>query len=257
MSCAGSIARTRSKSGPCRHCCRPRRVRGRTAPARASPFQRARYLVAQPPRREGGFRSRPPPRVAAEEAQGPELAMTRLNEGAGCGLQPFAGPRASIRACVAPRAGRGRAEWLREAGACAMLGSCPRSTASIRSGVQCWFDFARATLGDEAGLLPPALEALLSWSNHFRCAATFANYLGHVKLACLLVGASRAVFKHEAVGRAKTAIAKRQLFDPRRKLFFAAACRRGVSCACGAKASPGCVREAFDPVIRFPLARTI
>ena len=90
----------------------------------------------------------------------------------------------------------------------------------MRSGVQCWVDFARATLGDEAGLLPPALEALLAWSNHFRCAATFANYLGHVKLACLLVGASMAVLKHEAVGRAKTAIAERQLFNPRRKLVL-------------------------------------
>ena len=179
-----------------------------------------RQASGQPQRCASEARSRSPPQVAASAVQAPAVALTRLSAGAACPIQPFAGPRQSVRAFVAPRSAGGRAEWLREASACAILGSCPRSTASIRSGIRCWVEFASKNLGDAAGLLPPALEALLAWSLHFRCAATFANYLGHVKVACLLVGASTDVFKREALGRAKSAIAKRQLFSPRRKLFL-------------------------------------
>eukprot|EP00973_Karenia_brevis_P002444 329901-Karenia_brevis.AAC.1 len=37
-------------------------------------------------------------------------------------------------------------------------------------------------------IFPPSLRALLAWSTMFRCAATFQNYVGYVRTACLLAG---------------------------------------------------------------------
>ena len=53
-----------------------------------------------------------------------------------------------------------------------------------------------------------------------RCGKTFTNYLGYARVGCLLVGAPDEVFNSKALQRAKCAIAKRQSFIPRRRLFL-------------------------------------
>ena len=127
---------------------------------------------------------------------------------------------------------------------CASLPGCgcgvvPRSIESTKSGLRSWIAFATEILGVDRGrVLPPKLDGLLAWSRQFRrvgvcmtgrvglrrvrcisCAATFSNYLGHVRTGCLLVGVSDAVFDETAVKRAKSSIVKRAIWEPRPKRF--------------------------------------
>ena len=50
----------------------------------------------------------------------------------------------------------------------AILGSCPRSIDSVKSGIRCWRDFATLVLQrKEANIFPPTVDELLAWSATF------------------------------------------------------------------------------------------
>ena len=55
-----------------------------------------------------------------------------------------------------------------------------------RSGIQCYIAFVRGIKGMNVVLFPPKLDWLLVWASMFRCSGTFSNYLGYVKVACLI-----------------------------------------------------------------------
>ena len=113
-----------------------------------------------------------------------------------------------------------RRTWIEGARTQALLGSCPRSIASFKSGLRCYMNFASDVLGMHGRELPPSVEGLLAWSGLFRCAETYSNYLAHVRLGCELVGASSAALDHPSIRRAKFAIRKRLDFIPRKRLFI-------------------------------------
>ena len=102
----------------------------------------------------------------------------------------------------------------------ALIGSCPRSIESFKSGVRAWLEFVDVALGGQSNAFPPSRGGLLAWSKTFRCAGTFSNYLSCVKLACELVGASTEVFRADELRRAKIAIRKQGGFVQRRKMFL-------------------------------------
>lgn len=112
------------------------------------------------------------------------------------------------------------AEWLSSARAAALLGACPRSIASFKSGVAAWFAFAREALALHGRELPPSADGLLAWSLLFRSDLTFSNYISHVKLACQVCGLPVDVFRDTPLRRAKCAIRKRGAFLPRAPLFI-------------------------------------
>ena len=60
---------------------------------------------------------------------------------------------------------------------------------------------------------------LLAWSTLFRSEGTLSNYLGYVQTACMLTKAPTDVFQHPALRRAKAAVAKRQNFAQRPRLW--------------------------------------
>ena len=98
----------------------------------------------------------------------------------------------------------------------AIVGSCPKSHRSAKSGMRFWKWFAGNVLGWRGDVLPPTLDGLLQWSRLFRCHKTFGNYVAYVKLACEIVSAPVDVFSHPSVRRAKMAIEKRRLLAPRK-----------------------------------------
>ena len=145
-----------------------------------------------------------------------------LASAAGHGQEQVLGPRAATRALRAQlRSSAERSAWVREAWASAMLGSCPCSHASAKSGLRCWFAFARAVLGlSPECALPPSAEGLVSWSLTFRCQGTYCNYVSHVRLGCYLADVDTAVFDHPAIRRAKAAVAKRAPQAGRQRHFI-------------------------------------
>ena len=92
----------------------------------------------------------------------------------------------------------------------AIIGSCPKSHESAKSGMRFWRWFAVSVLGVRGDVFPPKLADLLVWSRLFRCHKTFGNYLSYVKLGCEMEGASVDVFSHPSLKRAKVAIVKRR-----------------------------------------------
>jgi len=115
------------------------------------------------------------------------------------------------------------AVWRQRARTAAVLGSCPRSKDSFRSGVKHWIKYIAITHGEkeaEKVAFPPRLEDVLAWSNTFRCFGTFANYLGYLRAACHASGFEAPPVGHPAIRRAMVAIVKRELFRPRPKLFL-------------------------------------
>ena len=138
------------------------------------------------------------------------------------------GPRAALHMLnVSDMTADVRLQWLEEARVNAVLGSCKLSLKSLRSGFSCYAAFIRSAdpLGEA---IPPKLNMLLSWSTLFRSERTLANYLGYVKTACLLDGASVAVFESDALKRAKNSVAKSQRFTKRPKLFIQRARVQGI-----------------------------
>jgi len=103
-----------------------------------------------------------------------------------------------------------RADWLDNARIQAIVGSCPKSHDSVKSGMRFWEWFAVHILNCPGDILPPRLDGLLAWSRLFRHHGTFGNYLSYVKLACEIKGVSVDVFQHPSLKRAKASIEKRR-----------------------------------------------
>ena len=136
-------------------------------------------------------------------------------------VAPSAGPGREIAALARGLKGQSVSEWMGSARVSAILGSCPKSWASVASGVRCWAKFAMSVLDMEPdAVAPPTADGLAMWSTCFRCGATYANYLSHLRLACVLVRAPVDAFDHPAIKRAKQAIVARATWQPRPKMFI-------------------------------------
>eukprot|EP00973_Karenia_brevis_P095548 12427906-Karenia_brevis.AAC.1 len=66
----------------------------------------------------------------------------------------------------------------------------------------------------------PNVRVLLAWSTVFRATGTWQNYLGYVKTGCLICEASTEVFGNPALRRAKSTIAKSNMFVSRKPMFI-------------------------------------
>lgn len=120
-----------------------------------------------------------------------------------------------------------RSQWLAQAKVAAVMGSCPRSHKSFKSGVRHWIEFIAITHGDDAvnfRAFPPRMDDVLAWTSTFRCAGTFCNYLSYVRCACHAIGCAAPEVGHPALKRATVAIVKRSAFQPRAKLFIDKVC---------------------------------
>ena len=93
----------------------------------------------------------------------------------------------------------GREAWAKRARTTAILGNCPKTVASMRSGVTHWCSYLEITKGSEAEPFPVDMQDILGWSLAFRCIGTFSNYLGvlHVPLGASL----HRLGTHRFVGR--------------------------------------------------------
>ena len=81
--------------------------------------------------------------------------------------------------------------------------------------------FVKAVAGNSTErFFPPKLEWLQAWATLFRNSRTFSNYLGYVRVGCLVVKAGTEIFEHPAVVRAKHSIEKAVLFTAREKLWI-------------------------------------
>lgn len=130
------------------------------------------------------------------------------------------GPRSAIKRtadCLANVDDRGA--WMERARAEAIIGGCRGSIRSVKSGIRCYLAFATEILQKEHRL-PPSVDDLLAWSLMFRCKDTFSNYLGYLRVGCMLEGVSVAAFSDPAIRRAKRAVAAGRQFRPRDKLFI-------------------------------------
>jgi hypothetical protein len=133
---------------------------------------------------------------------------------AGCG------PRLAVRSLATSLPSRcQRRNWAAEARVHAIMGSVMGSRESALSGMRAWAAYHYGFLQRSWLTWPPQLDDLLSWSRLFRNPKTFGNYLSYVRLACELVKVSVAVFEHPSLKRAKRAIAKRRLSQPRKPMF--------------------------------------
>ena len=112
-----------------------------------------------------------------------------------------------------------------------------------------WIRFIEITHGvnqANAVAFPANLLDVLAWSNTFRCLGTFANYLGHLRCACHALGLDAPPVGHQTIKRAMAGIVKRQLHDPRPKVFIT----KCVPC-CGAAlaAFGGCVYALVRSIV--------
>jgi hypothetical protein len=108
-------------------------------------------------------------------------------------------------------------DWLAEARSAAILGSCPRSKAELKSSLRAYAAFA---LKVRQPALPPTTDLLLSWSCLFRCSGTFTNYLSHLRTACQLAGISTEALHSRLLTKACRAIDKRRGYTPRQPMFI-------------------------------------
>ena len=72
---------------------------------------------------------------------------------------------------IMPSDSKGKAAWRAEARVAAVLGSCPRTLKSTRSGLNHWIKFIELTysVAEAVGkILPPLLGDVLAWSRTFR-----------------------------------------------------------------------------------------
>ena len=72
-----------------------------------------------------------------------------------------------------PTDAAGLREWRGKARVAAVMGSCPKSLGSFKSGLRHWTEYIVITHGSLAAervAFPPRLEDVLAWSNTFRCA---------------------------------------------------------------------------------------
>ena len=92
------------------------------------------------------------------------------------------------------------------------------------AGIRHWLQFMEAAYGSEAIPFPPQLNAVIQWSNTFRCVGTFCNYLGYLRSTCYALAVDAPPAGHPALKRAMCAIVKRQLFTTRSRCPIHVAC---------------------------------
>ena len=85
------------------------------------------------------------------------------------------GPRGAVKRLRLNVCNESLNGWCETARVQALLGSCPRSVGSFKSGVRAWLDFVDTVLIGRNHAFPPSLGGLLAWSNTFRCEGTFSN----------------------------------------------------------------------------------
>jgi len=127
-----------------------------------------------------------------------------------------AGPLGALKRLKDVVASIGGEEWTKKARVAAVLANCPKSKASMHSGVMHWCKYMEIVKGADAQAFPVCIEDLLGWSMTFRCLGTFSNYLSFVRSACCALGHEPPAVGHPAVKRAMGGIAKRMLFSTRR-----------------------------------------
>ena len=138
-------------------------------------------------------------------------------------LAEHSGPRGTLRRVVEGLENDAEKQaFIAKASLDAVLGACPKSMPSLRCGVRCYIGYVDEMQPWGHSYFPPKLNTLLSWSTLFRSEGTWANYVGYVRTACILVGAPVDVFQEPAVKRAKVAIRKRCLFTQREGMFLQA-----------------------------------
>lgn len=130
------------------------------------------------------------------------------------------GPRMAIKNAEFPKSASARREWLASARIAAVLGSCPRSLDSFRSGLRCYMKFAEKSLGSVSAGFPPTVDGILAWSNFFKCVGTFSNYVGYVRSACCALDVQCPPAGETAIQRAKVTIVKRMVESPRPRMFI-------------------------------------
>jgi len=121
-----------------------------------------------------------------------------------------------------------RSAWREKGRVAAILGSCPHSHASVKSGCKSWVQYVYTAYGEQATkehAFPPKLCDLLGWSNTFRCAGTFCNYLSYVRKMCQIMDVESPKPDDQSLRSAILAVHKRDQFTPRQKMFVS-------RCAC-------------------------
>jgi hypothetical protein len=142
-------------------------------------------------------------------------ARPKNNLAEGCG------PRGALRKVVEGLESEfDKQAFVQKAALDAILGACPKSMNSVRCGIRCYVAYAQAMQPEGYRYFPPKLDILLSWSTLFRSEGTWANYIGYVRTACILIKAPVDVFSDPAMRRAKIAIRKRCLFTSRKTMFL-------------------------------------
>ena len=115
------------------------------------------------------------------------------------------------------------AAWLHDARVAAIMGSCLRSRNSFNSGCRHWIKFIEIMYGVqnvELHAMPPKMSDVLVWTNTFQCVGTFCNYLSYLRGACHALGFVAPPTGDAGLRRACNAIAKRELWEPRPKMFI-------------------------------------
>ena len=147
-----------------------------------------------------------------------ELLKTRPRNN----LAEHCGPRAALRKLAAGLGSHSEKQaYIQQASLDAILGACPKTMDSLKCGIRCYEAYVDA-MNPNVKYYPPELDTLLSWSTLFRSDGTWANYVGYVRTACILVNAPVDVFREPAMKRAKVAIKKRCLFESRPNMFLQA-----------------------------------
>ena len=164
----------------------------------------------------------------------PSAIEDKLHKAERASFVATAGPRKTIdELCLKLHSQGDMDRWCAQARVDALLGSCSRSLPSVKSGCRCYLAFAQRVLGKtQAQALPPLLDELLAWSGLFRCADTFSNYLGYVKVGTMLVGGCVAVFSDDSLRRAKRSIRNRDSFKRRERMFLQLDVVRNIVVAC-------------------------
>ena len=108
--------------------------------------------------------------------------------------------------------------WRQQALLAGILGSCPKTKASLHSGLMHWLEYIDIVHGPRcsvAAAFPAQVSDIVGWSNTFRCLGTFGNYLGFLRSASCALGFESPPVGHPAIRRAMSAIAKRQVHTAR------------------------------------------
>ena len=88
-------------------------------------------------------------------------------------------PKAALKVLAEHlRADGNKRKWGADARVAAVLGSCPRTLGSMRSGLRNYLGYCEVALGSREAGFPPTIDVFLGWSHTHRCVGTFSNLCG-------------------------------------------------------------------------------